>query len=135
MPGLDVYYCADPCYEDKARTLRNPMYRLSGRYRHFAAYERAVFAPQARTEILMISTVQQALFEKHYGTPAARCTCCRRASRPTAARRPTPPISAPTSAVSSISPTTTCCWCRSAPASRPRASTAACARSPPCPRR
>lgn len=72
MPGLDVYYCADPCYEDKARTLRGPMYRLSGRYRHFAAYERAVFAPEARTTILMISAVQQALYVKHYATPAAR---------------------------------------------------------------
>jgi UDP-glucose:(heptosyl)LPS alpha-1,3-glucosyltransferase len=72
MPGLDVYYCADPCYEDKARTLRNPLYRLSGRYRHFAAYERAVFAADSRTEILMISALQQALFEKHYGTPAQR---------------------------------------------------------------
>jgi UDP-glucose:(heptosyl)LPS alpha-1,3-glucosyltransferase len=72
MPGLDVYYSADPCYEDKARTLRNPLYRLSGRYRHFAAYERAVFAPDSRTEILMIAAPQQPLFEKHYGTPAAR---------------------------------------------------------------
>lgn len=72
MPGLDVYYCADPCYEDKARTLRNPLYRLSGRYRHFAAYERAVFAADSRTDILMISALQQALFEKHYGTPAQR---------------------------------------------------------------
>jgi UDP-glucose:(heptosyl)LPS alpha-1,3-glucosyltransferase len=72
MPGLDVYYAADPCYEDKAQTLRNPLYRLSGRYRHFAAYERAVFAPEAHTEILMISTVQQPLFVKHYGTPARR---------------------------------------------------------------
>jgi len=72
MPGLDVYFAADPCYEEKARTLRNPLYRLSGRYRHFAAYERAVFAPESRTEILMISQVQQPFFEKHYGTPARR---------------------------------------------------------------
>ncbi len=72
MPGLDVYYTADPCYEDKARTLRSPMYRLSGRYRHFSAYERAVFAPEARTEILMISAAQQALYVKHHGTPARR---------------------------------------------------------------
>jgi len=72
MPGLDVYFAADPCYEDKAQTLRNPLYRLSGRYRHFAAYERAVFAPQGRTEILMISQLQQPLFERHYGTPKAR---------------------------------------------------------------
>jgi UDP-glucose:(heptosyl)LPS alpha-1,3-glucosyltransferase len=72
MPGLDVYYCADPCYEDKARTLRGPLYRLSGRYRHFAAYERAVFAPDSGTEILMISALQQPLFVRHYGTPAER---------------------------------------------------------------
>lgn len=72
MSGLDVYFAADPCYEDKARTLRNPFYRLSGRYRHFAGYERAVFAPESRTEILMISQLQQPLFVKHYGTPAER---------------------------------------------------------------
>lgn len=72
MPGLDVYFAADPCYEEKARTLRNPLYRLSGRYRHFAAYERAVFEPESKTEILMISQVQQPFFEKHYGTPKQR---------------------------------------------------------------
>lgn len=72
MPGLDVYFAADPCYEDKAQTLRNPFYRLSGRYRHFAAYERAVFSPDSRTEILMISQLQQPLFVKYYGTPAKR---------------------------------------------------------------
>jgi len=72
MPGLDVYYAADGCYEDKAQTLRNPLYRRWGRYRHFAEYERAVFAPQACTEILMISEVQQPLFVEHYGTTASR---------------------------------------------------------------
>lgn len=72
MPGMDVYYAADPCFEDKAQTLRNPLYRQWGRYRHFAEYERAVFAPESSTEILMISEVQQPLFVKHYGTPAGR---------------------------------------------------------------
>lgn len=72
MPGLDVYYAADGCYEDKAQTLRNPLYRKWGRYRHFADYERAVFAPESKTEILMISEVQQPLFVKHYATPAER---------------------------------------------------------------
>ncbi len=72
MPGLDVYYSADPCYEDKARTLRNSFYRLSGRYRHFSAFERAVFDPRSHTEILMISAQQQALFVKHYGTRTER---------------------------------------------------------------
>ena len=72
MPGLDVYFAADGCFEEKARQLRNPLYRLSARYRHFSAYERAVFAPQSRAEILMISQLQQPFFERHYGTPAAR---------------------------------------------------------------
>ncbi|NJD35702.1 MAG: glycosyltransferase family 4 protein [Betaproteobacteria bacterium] len=72
MPGLDVYYSADPCYEDKAHALRNRLYRLSARYRHFSAFERAVFDPRSHTEILLISAVQQPLFQKHYGTPAER---------------------------------------------------------------
>lgn len=72
MPGLDVYFAADPCFEEKAQTLRNPLYRLTGRYRHFADYERAVFAPESRTEILMISQVQQPFFERHYATPPSR---------------------------------------------------------------
>ena len=72
MPGLDVYFAADACYEEKARSLRHPLYRLSGRYRHFAAYERAVFAPESRTDILLIAPAQQAVFERYYATPAAR---------------------------------------------------------------
>ncbi|AZC22214.1 glycosyltransferase family 4 protein [Pseudomonas sessilinigenes] len=72
MPGLDVYYAADGCFEDKAQNLRHSLYRRWGRYRHFAEYERAVFAKDAKTEILMISEVQQPLFIKHYDTPLSR---------------------------------------------------------------
>ena len=72
MPGLDIYYSGDPCYEHKARTLRGFFYRLTRRYRHFSSFERAVFAPESRTGILMMSDVQRPLFEKYYGTPAQR---------------------------------------------------------------
>ncbi len=72
MPGLDVYYAADPCFEEKAQTLRNPLYRKWSRYRHFAEYERAVFEPESKTQVLMISEVQQPFFVRHYGTPAER---------------------------------------------------------------
>ncbi|MBX8574243.1 glycosyltransferase family 4 protein [Pseudomonas cichorii] len=72
MPGLDVYYAADGCFEDKAQNLRNSLYRKWGRYRHFAEYERAVFAREAKTQVLMISEVQQPLFIKHYDTPLSR---------------------------------------------------------------
>jgi UDP-glucose:(heptosyl)LPS alpha-1,3-glucosyltransferase len=72
MPGLDVYFAADPCFEEKARTLRGSAYRLTRRYRHFAAFERAVFGAESRTRILLISREQQPLFVKHYGTPENR---------------------------------------------------------------
>ena len=72
MPGLDVYYAADGCFEDKAQNLRNSLYRKWGRYKHFADYERAVFGRDSNTEILMISEVQQPLFVKHYATQAER---------------------------------------------------------------
>jgi UDP-glucose:(heptosyl)LPS alpha-1,3-glucosyltransferase len=72
MPGLDVYYAADPCYEEKARSLRPFFYRWSMRYRHFSTYERAVFDAKGKTEILMISDAQRPFFVKHYGTSPER---------------------------------------------------------------
>lgn len=72
MPGLDVYYAADGCYEAKAQDERAWFYRWSSRYKHFSAYEQAVFSPAGRTKILMISEIQLPLFMKHYRTPADR---------------------------------------------------------------
>lgn len=72
MPGLDLYYAADGCYEDKAQHQRGRFYRFGPRYRHFSAHERAVFQPEGRTEILMISELQLPLFMKHYRTPVER---------------------------------------------------------------
>ncbi len=72
MPGLDVYYAGDPCFAEKAQRLRGPFYRFSARYRHFSEYERAVFSPESRTQILMMSPVQMPMFVQHYGTPEHR---------------------------------------------------------------
>jgi|TARA_Y100000310_G_scaffold3236_3_gene4142 UDP-glucose:(heptosyl)LPS alpha-1,3-glucosyltransferase len=72
MPDLDVYYAGDSCYEEKAQTQRNRLYRSIPRYKHFSRYEKAVFRPDSRTEILMISEVQKPFFLKHYNTPKAR---------------------------------------------------------------
>lgn len=72
MPGLDLYYAADSCYEEKARTQRNWLYRLLPRYRHFAEYETAVFGRASNTQIMMISRVQKPLFERHYETQESR---------------------------------------------------------------
>ena len=63
MPDLDIYYAADSCYEDKAPTQRNSLYRSLPRYDLFSGLEKAVFGESSDTEILMISPVQIPLFE------------------------------------------------------------------------
>ncbi len=71
MPGLDIYYAADPCYAHKARYLRSAVYRLTSRYRHFTRYEEAVFDADG-PEILLISEQQKPLFQQFYGTGEER---------------------------------------------------------------
>ncbi len=71
MPGLDLYYAADPCYAATAQQ-KNWIYRLTSRYRTLAAFERAIFAPEAKTIILSISEVQKRLFQALYKTQAER---------------------------------------------------------------
>jgi len=71
MPGLDVYFAADPCYAE--RMSREPWYKkLSGRYRFFSAMESAVFDKQAQTHILLLNQHDQAIFQRWYGTESAR---------------------------------------------------------------
>ncbi len=72
MPDLDVYYAADSCFAEKARTQRPWLYRLTPRYRHYAAFERAVFAEQASTRIFTIAPDQELAFRTAYRTPAPR---------------------------------------------------------------
>lgn len=72
MPGLDVYYAADPCYLEKAHKARTALYRRTPRYRFFAASELSVFGAQSETAILMSSPTQEAIYQTHYATPAER---------------------------------------------------------------
>jgi len=72
MPGLDVYFAADSCYEKKARSQRVWAYRLLPRYKHFAEYEKAVFSVDSEVEILMISKIQEPFFKQYYDTPNKR---------------------------------------------------------------
>jgi UDP-glucose:(heptosyl)LPS alpha-1,3-glucosyltransferase len=72
MPGLDVYYAADTCYQAKARRQHGAWYRLTPRYRHLIAYEESVFSANARTQILLLSKAQQAEFIHFYETPRER---------------------------------------------------------------
>jgi UDP-glucose:(heptosyl)LPS alpha-1,3-glucosyltransferase len=72
MPGLDVYYAADTCYQAKVHNQRSWLYRLTERYRQTVAYEKAVFSSSSLTKILLISRHQQTEFMQYYHTPAER---------------------------------------------------------------
>ncbi len=72
VPGLDAYFASDPCFIERAQARRNPFYRWSGRYRFFAECERAVFAPDANCEVLLLSPREKDFFQHWYATPDTR---------------------------------------------------------------
>ncbi|GKX60931.1 glycosyltransferase family 4 protein [Leminorella grimontii] len=72
MPGLDIYYAADVCYAEKVAREKGFFYRLTGRYRHYAAFERAVFEKGVKTRLFMLTNRQIADFKKHYQTEDER---------------------------------------------------------------
>lgn len=72
MPGLDVYYAGDSCFEEKARNQRGVLYRLTPRYRSFRAAEAAVFDAGRSTQILTISDTYTPHFRHFYGTEPDR---------------------------------------------------------------
>jgi UDP-glucose:(heptosyl)LPS alpha-1,3-glucosyltransferase len=66
MPGLDVYYAADPCFADIAATQRGSYYQYTPRFKHFSAYEYAVVGGDSGTEVLYLSPQQRAAFKTYY---------------------------------------------------------------------
>ena len=71
MPGLDVYFAADPCFAAKAHS-RSVWYRLTGRCRSFLRLEAAVFDKESKTEILLISEQEKSVFMDYYSTAEQR---------------------------------------------------------------
>ncbi len=72
MAGLDVYYSAECCYEEKMREERPPWHRWTPRYYSFRRRERAVFSPAASTRILFLSEYTRQACLHRYGTPPGR---------------------------------------------------------------
>lgn len=66
MPGLDLYFAADPCFAARMDAENSVIKPLLPRYRHFMAYETAVFAPPSKTQVMLLSPQQQNDFEKFY---------------------------------------------------------------------
>ena len=72
MPGLDLYYAADSCFEHKARRMRTPLYRRTVRYKIMSRFERAVFAEDGNTQVMLIAPSQREQFQAYYHTPDDR---------------------------------------------------------------
>ena len=72
LPGLDLYYAADVCYTARIRRQRSFLSKLTGRYRIFSAFERAVFGTESRTEIIMLSAKEKEIYQAEYQTPDQR---------------------------------------------------------------
>jgi len=71
IPGIDVYYAADPCYVERFRE-KSSLHYLNPRVRFYSSVERAVFGEDSRTVCLMISDIQAELFKRNYGTAENR---------------------------------------------------------------
>jgi UDP-glucose:(heptosyl)LPS alpha-1,3-glucosyltransferase len=72
MPGLDVYFASDPCFEAKFQPNKKWLGRLTRRYRLYRKWEEAVFAKGQRTQILLITDREVPLYQEIYGTERER---------------------------------------------------------------
>lgn len=72
MPGLDVYYAADVCYQARIKNQKPFWYRWLPRYQQYLNDERQVFSPQAKTKILVLSDMQRDEYRACYSLTADR---------------------------------------------------------------
>jgi len=68
MPGLDIYYAADPCYQENNQGWRAWL----PRNRAYIQLEKAVFDPQKKTTILLLNPSQENIFSHYYHTQPER---------------------------------------------------------------
>jgi UDP-glucose:(heptosyl)LPS alpha-1,3-glucosyltransferase len=75
MPGLDLYYAGDPCYQDRARQKyhwQSPIYWMTPRFRRYVALEKAVFDPRSKADIILLVPSHKEVYTRRYGTPSNR---------------------------------------------------------------
>jgi len=72
MPGLDLYYAADPCFVEKIYRTKPAIFKLTGRYKHFAKCENAIFSTESKTKIMVLARSEQEKYIHYYHTQADR---------------------------------------------------------------
>lgn len=74
IPGLDIYYAADPCFAARARYTRHALYRFTPRYKQYHRLEQAVFRSGTRTHSLVLSERARDEYQEFHGTEDFRFT-------------------------------------------------------------
>jgi UDP-glucose:(heptosyl)LPS alpha-1,3-glucosyltransferase len=72
MANLDAHFAADPCFIERAHQQRHWLYRLTPRYKWFAACEKSIFSKDQNTQILAVSLTEKPHFQHWYGTQSDR---------------------------------------------------------------
>lgn len=72
MPGLDVYFAADPCFLERAHQTRPWWYRFTPRFSWFSHMEKTIFSAESKTHILTLTKAEQLVFQRWYATPSNR---------------------------------------------------------------
>jgi UDP-glucose:(heptosyl)LPS alpha-1,3-glucosyltransferase len=72
MPGLDLYYCADVCFEYESRKNKPFWFFWTPRYKIYSEFEKAVFSKNSSTAVLALSHIQQNIYMREYGIPSTR---------------------------------------------------------------
>lgn len=72
MPGLDVCLVTEGCYRAQVAESRNWVYKMSASYKFWNDCEQAVFGDQSKTQILLMSGAQRAIFANQFPNAVAR---------------------------------------------------------------
>jgi UDP-glucose:(heptosyl)LPS alpha-1,3-glucosyltransferase len=72
MVPMDLYYGADPCYIAKVKRLKGKWFQWTARYWHFKTLEKFIFNPGQKTQILLLTPHEIALYQEYYGTESNR---------------------------------------------------------------
>jgi UDP-glucose:(heptosyl)LPS alpha-1,3-glucosyltransferase len=72
IPGLDVYFAADPCFAARVAEEKSLFSCLGRRCRIYLELERALFSPLSKTRILILTDLERERYIKYHQTPAER---------------------------------------------------------------
>lgn len=72
IPGVDLYYAADPCFAAKAYQDYSFWYRLTPRVRHALEYEQSVFGRDRRSHVMLVSEREREIFQQYHHTQSER---------------------------------------------------------------